>query len=44
MREPYYLKGEGTNTITNLNPVDGTVINVTEGCNDATSRPILFED
>jgi hypothetical protein len=44
VREPYYLKGEGTNTITNLNPVDGTVINVTEGCNDATSRPILFED
>jgi len=42
--EPYYLSGEGTNRITNLNPVDGTVINVTEGCNEATSRPVLFED
>ena len=42
--EPYYLSGEGTNTITNIDPVDGTVINVTEGCNEATSRPILFED
>jgi hypothetical protein len=42
--EPYYRSGEGTNTITNLNPADGTVIDVTEGCNEATSRPILFED
>jgi hypothetical protein len=42
--EPYYLSGEGTNKITNLDPDNGTVINVTEGCNDATSRPILFED
>jgi hypothetical protein len=42
--EPYYLSGDGTNMITNINPVDGTVINVTEGCNEATSRPILFED
>jgi hypothetical protein len=42
--EPYYLSGEGTNRITNLNPVDGAVINVTEGCNEATSRPVLFED
>ena len=42
--EPYYLSGEGTNRITNLNPVDGSVINVTEGCNEATSRPVLFED
>ena len=42
--EPYYLSGEGTNTITNLNPVDGSVINVTEGCNEATSRPVSFED
>ena len=41
--EPYYLSAEGTSTITNLNPADGTVINVTEGCNEATSRPILFE-
>ena len=42
--EPYYLSGEGTNRITTLNPDDGSVINVTEGCNEATSRPILFED
>jgi hypothetical protein len=42
--EPYYLSGDGTNRITNLDPVDGTVIDVTEGCNEATSRPILFED
>jgi hypothetical protein len=42
--ELYYLSGEGTNRITNLDPVDGSVINVTEGCNEATSRPILFAD
>lgn len=42
--EPYYLRGEGTNRITNINPVDGTVINVIEGCNEAVSRPVLFED
>jgi hypothetical protein len=42
--EPYYLSGEGTNRITNINPVDGTVISVTEGCNESTSRPILFKD
>jgi hypothetical protein len=42
--EPYYLSGKGTNKITNFDPVDGTVINVTEGCNEATSRPVLFED
>ena len=42
--EPYYLSGEGINIITNLNPVNGAVINVIEGCNKATSRPILFED
>lgn len=41
--EPYYLSGQGTNRITNLNPVDGTVINVIDGCNEATSRPVLFE-
>ena len=41
--EPYYLSGDGTNKITNLNPVDGTVINVTEGCNKATSAPFLFQ-
>jgi hypothetical protein len=42
--EPYYLSAEGTNRITNLNPVDGSVINVIEGCNEATQRPVLFED
>jgi hypothetical protein len=42
--EPYYFSVEGTNTITNLNPNDGTVLNVIEGCSEATSRPILFED
>jgi hypothetical protein len=42
--EPYYLSGEGTNRITILNPVDGSVIDVTAGCNEATSRPVLFED
>jgi hypothetical protein len=43
--EPYYLSGEGTNKITNLNPVDGSVIEpMIEGCNEATSRPVLFED
>jgi hypothetical protein len=43
--EPYYLSVEGTNTITNLNPNDGTVIlPVIEGCSEATSRPVLFED
>ncbi len=42
--EPYYLRGTGTNRITNLNPADGTVINVTEGCNKSTSAPFLFPD
>jgi hypothetical protein len=42
--EPYYLSGEGTNRITNLNPVDDSVINATEGSNEAISRPVLFED
>ena len=42
--EPYYLSGDGTNKITNLNPVDGTVISVTEGCNKATSAPFFFRD
>lgn len=42
--EPYYLSGEGTNKITNINPDDGMMGNVTAGCNEATSRPILFED
>ena len=43
--EPYYLSSEGgTNKITNLNPDDGTVLNVVEGCNVGTQRPVLFED
>jgi len=42
--EPYYLSGDGTNRITNLNPDTGEVIVVTEGCNEAISRPILFVD
>jgi len=42
--EPYSLSGDGTNTITNINPVDGSVVSVTQGCNEATSRPVLFED
>lgn len=42
--EPYYLRGEGTNRITNLNPADGSVIGVTEGCNKSTSAPMLFHD
>jgi hypothetical protein len=37
------LIGDGTNRVTNLNP-DGTVLNVTHGCNQATSRPLVFED
>jgi len=41
--EPYYLKGTGTNRITNLNPADGSVINVIEGCNESTSAPVLFQ-
>ena len=38
------LVGGGTNRTTNLNPVDGSVINVTEGCNEATSRRLSFEN
>lgn len=38
------LSGTGTNKITNINPADGTVINVIEGCNEATSRRFVFED
>src|SRR5262245_373127 len=35
--EPYYLSVEGgTSKITNINPVDGTVINVTAGCSKST--------
>lgn len=42
--EPYYLSAEGTSKITNINPVGGAVIKVIQGCVEATSRPILFED
>jgi hypothetical protein len=38
------LSGPGTAAITNLNPDDGTVINVIDVCNVATSRPVLFEN
>jgi hypothetical protein len=42
--EPYYLRGNGTNKITNLNAVDGSVIGVTEGCNNVTAAPFLFRN
>jgi hypothetical protein len=38
------LSGNGTNTITVINPDDGTVVNVTRGCNEATSRRFTFQD
>lgn len=41
--EPYYLAGWGTNKISNVDPVSGAVVSVTEGCNHATSRPVLFD-
>ena len=41
--EPYYLSGWGTNGITNIDPVTGTVTSVTEGCNYATSSPMLLD-
>jgi hypothetical protein len=41
--EPYYLSVIGTLKSTSINPVDGSVISVTEGCNEATARPVLFE-
>jgi hypothetical protein len=42
--EPYYLSGTGGNTQTNLDPVTGAVINVTTGCNESKSYPVLFQD
>lgn len=42
--EPYYLSGDGTNRITNYDPATGTVISVTRGCNEASSRKISFDD
>jgi len=41
--EPYYLAGWGTNKITSVDPVSGAVVSVAEGCNYATSRPVLFD-
>jgi hypothetical protein len=38
------LVGSGTNKITAINPDNGTIVNVTEGCNEATSRRFSFED
>ena len=40
--EPYYLSGSGTNRVTNVDPVTGTVTGVTDGCNYATSSPMLI--
>ena len=43
--EPYYLSGKGnTIRITNLDPITGEVIEVIDGCSEATHRPVLFED
>jgi hypothetical protein len=42
--EPYYLSGPGIDRLTILNPVDGSVIAMVEGCSEVTARPILFED
>lgn len=41
--EPYYLAGWGTNKVTNVDPVSGSVVSVTEGCNYVASRPVLFD-
>lgn len=41
--EPYHLAGWGTNKITTVDPVSGAVVSVTEGCNYATSRPVLSD-
>lgn len=41
--EPYHLAGWGNNRITNVDPVSGALVSVTEGCNYATSRPVLFD-
>lgn len=41
--EPYYLAGWGTNKITNLDPASGAVLSVVQGCNYATSRPMLLD-
>jgi len=41
--EPYYLAGWGTNKMTNLDPVSGAVLSIVQGCNYATSRPMLLD-
>lgn len=41
--EPYHLAGWGTNKITNVDAVSGALLSVTEGCNYATSRPMLSD-
>jgi len=41
--EPYYLAGWGTNKLTNLDPVSGAVLSIVQGCNYATSRPMLLD-
>ena len=41
--EPYYLAGWGTNKLTNLDPVTGAVLSIVQGCNYATSRPMLLD-
>jgi len=42
--EPYYLSGDGNNLVTNIDPVTGVSTALPRGCNEATSRPVLFED
>jgi hypothetical protein len=41
--EPYHLAGWGSNKITNIDPVSGLAVSATEGCNYATSRPMLVD-
>ena len=41
--EPYYLAGWGTNKLTNLDPVSGAVLSIVQGCNYATSRPMMLD-
>ena len=40
--EPYHLAGWGTNRITNIDGATGAVTSVVQGCNYASSRPVLF--
>jgi hypothetical protein len=41
--EPYFLSGWGTVKVTNVDPSTGAVMSVAEGCNHATSRPMLLD-